>query len=55
MRTPGVISDDDWKHYIVNEDVLKNHGGDRVVNFYAHYRKATSDVTITKEVKGLLG
>ena len=51
----GVISDDDWKHYIVNEDVLKNHGGDRVVNFYAHYRKATSDVTITKEVKGLLG
>lgn len=51
----GVISDDDWKHYIVNEDVLKNHGDDRVVNFYAHYRKATSDVTITKEVKGLLG
>lgn len=51
----GVISDDDWNHYIVNEDVLKNHGGDRVVNFYAHYRKATSNVTITKEVKGLLG
>lgn len=51
----GVISDDDWKHYIVNEDVLKNHGGDRVVNFYAHYKKATSNVTITKEVKGLLG
>lgn len=51
----GVISDDDWNHYIVNEDVLKNHGGDRVVNFYAHYRKATSDVTITKEVTGLLG
>ena len=51
----GVISDDDWNHYIVNEDVLKNHGGDRVVNFYAHYKKATSNVTITKQVTGLLG
>lgn len=51
----GVISDDDWKHYIVNEDVLKNHGDDRVVNFYAHYKKATSNVTITKHVTGLLG
>ena len=51
----GVISDDDWKHYIVNEDVLKNHGDDRVVNFYAHYKPATSNVTITKEVTGLLG
>lgn len=50
-----VISDDDWKHYIVNEDVLKNHGDDRVVNFYAHYKPATSNVTITKEVTGLLG
>lgn len=30
-------------------------GNDRVVNFYAHYKKATSNVTITKEVKGLLG
>ena len=26
-----------------------------MVNFYAHYKKATSNVTITKEVKGLLG
>lgn len=51
----GVISDDDWKNYIVNEDVLKNHGDDRVVNFYAHYKPATSNVTITKEVTGLLG
>lgn len=51
----GVISDDDWKHYIVNEDVLKNHGDDRVVNFYAHYKPATSNVTITKKVTGLLG
>lgn len=51
----GVISDDDWKHYIVNEDVLKNHGDDRVVNFYAHYKPATSNVTITKQVTGLLG
>lgn len=51
----GVISDDDWKNYIVNEDVLKNHGDDRVVNFYAHYKKATSNVTITKQVTGLLG
>lgn len=29
--------------------------GDRVVNFYAHYKKATSNVTITKQVTGLLG
>ena len=35
--------------------MLTNGGNDRVVNFYAHYRKATSNVTITKEVKGLLG
>lgn len=38
--------------YKVGENELT---GDRVVNFYAHYRKATSNVTITKEVKGLLG
>ena len=50
-----VITDDEWQHYIVDETVLKNHGNDRVVNFYAHYRKATSDVTITKHVTGLLG
>lgn len=30
-------------------------GNDRVVNFYAHYKKATSNVTITKQVTGLLG
>lgn len=41
--------------YKVSEDKLTNYGGDRVVNFYAHYKKATSNVTITKEVKGLLG
>ena len=41
--------------YKVSEDELTNYGGDRVVNFYAHYKKATSDVTITKEVSGLLG
>lgn len=41
--------------YEVSEDELTNYGGDRVVNFYAHYKKATSNVTITKEVKGLLG
>lgn len=50
-----VISDAEWRNYIVNENVLTNGGGDRVVNFYAHYRKKTSNVTITKEVKGLLG
>lgn len=41
--------------YKVSEDELTNHGGDRVVNFYAHYKKATSNVTITKQVTGLLG
>ena len=41
--------------YKVSEDELTNYGGDRVVNFYAHYKKVTSNVTITKEVKGLLG
>lgn len=41
--------------YTVKKDVLDNNGKDRVVNFYAHYKKATSNVTITKEVKGLLG
>ena len=50
-----VISDAEWRNYIVNENVLTNGGGDRVVNFYAHYRKATSNVTITKKVTGLLG
>lgn len=41
--------------YTVKEYELTNNKGDRVVNFYAHYRKATSNITITKEVKGLLG
>ena len=41
--------------YKVSEDELTNYGGDRVVNFYAHYKKATSNVTITKQVTGLLG
>lgn len=41
--------------YKVSKDELTNYGGDRVVNFYAHYKKATSNVTITKQVTGLLG
>lgn len=41
--------------YKVSEDELTNYGGDRVVNFYAHYKKATSNVTITKQVTGPLG
>lgn len=41
--------------YKVSKDELTNYGGDRVVNFYAHYKKATSNVTITKHVTGLLG
>ena len=41
--------------YKVSEDELTNYGGDRVVNFYAHYKKATSNVTITKQVTCLLG
>lgn len=50
----GVISDSKWP-YAVQKEQLENHNKDRVVNFYAHYKKATSNVTITKEVKGLLG
>lgn len=41
--------------YKVSENELTNNGGDRVVNLYAHYKKATSNVTITKQVTGLLG
>lgn len=41
--------------YKVSENELTNNGGDRVVNFYAHYKKATSNVTITKHVTGLMG
>lgn len=40
-----------WPHNVKAEDL----NSERVVNFYAHYKKATSNVTITKEVKGLLG
>lgn len=52
LNTP--IQDNEWP-YTVSENELTNNKGDRVVNFYAHYKKATSDVTITKEVTGLLG
>lgn len=50
-ETKGTIS---WS-YNVSKSELDNYGGDRVVNFYAHYKKATSNVTITKQVTGLLG
>lgn len=48
------ILDTDWP-YTVQDYQLTNNGNDRVVNFYAHYKKATSNVTITKQVTGLLG
>lgn len=48
------IPESSWP-YKVSENELTNSGGDRVVNFYAHYKKATSNVTITKQVTGLLG
>ena len=48
------IQDGSWP-YTVQDYQLTNYGGDRVVNFYAHYKKATSNVTITKQVTGLLG
>lgn len=48
------IPESSWP-YKVSENELTNYGGDRVVNFYAHYKKVTSNVTITKEVTGLLG
>ena len=48
------IQDGSWP-YAVQDYQLTNNGGDRVVNFYAHYKKATSNVTITKQVTGLLG
>lgn len=50
----GIIPEKLWP-YEVKDWQLTNHGGDRVVNFYAHYKKATSNVTITKQVTGLLG
>lgn len=52
LKTP--IQDDNWP-YTVTQNMLTNNRGDRVVNFYAHYKKATSNVTITKTVTGLLG
>ena len=52
LKTP--IQDNEWP-YTVKQNELTNYGGDRVVNFYAHYKKATSNVTITKQVTGLLG
>lgn len=48
------IPDGNWP-YTVKQNELTNNGGDRVVNFYAHYKKVTSNVTITKQVTGLLG
>lgn len=50
-ETKGTIS---WS-YNVSKSELDNNRGDRVVNFYAHYKKVTSNVTITKQVTGLLG
>lgn len=50
-ETKGTIS---WS-YNVSKRELDNYGGDRVVNFYAHYKKATSNVTLTKHVTGLMG
>lgn len=41
--------------YTVTQNELTNNNNDRVVNFYAHYKKVTSNVTITKQVTGLLG
>lgn len=49
-ETKGTIS---WS-YNVSKSELDNNRGDRVVNFYAHYTKKTSNVTITKEVTCLL-
>lgn len=50
----GVIPETEWP-YAVEMWQLNNYNKDRVVNFYAHYEKATSNVTITKQVTGLLG
>ena len=52
--TANPIPDADWP-YTVQQWQLDNHNKDRVVNFYAHYKKVTSNVTITKQVTGLLG
>ncbi len=42
-----------WPHTVTKKEL--DNTNDRVVNLYAHYRKATSNVTITKKVTGLLG
>lgn len=42
-----------WPYTVTQQEL--NNTNDRVVNFYAHYKKATSNVTITKQVTGLLG
>lgn len=42
-----------WPYTVTQEEL--NNTDDRVVNFYAHYKKVTSNVTITKQVTGLLG
>lgn len=52
--TANPIPDTDWP-YTVQQWQLDNYNKDRVVNFYAHYKKVTSNVTITKQVTGLLG
>lgn len=52
--TANPIPDTDWP-YTVQQWQLDNYNKDRVVNFYAHYKKVTSNVTITKHVTGLLG
>lgn len=42
-----------WPHTVTKKEL--DNTNDRVVNFYAHYKKVTSNVTITKQVTGLLG
>ena len=54
QNADGTSSDENaltWPHNVKEEDL----NSERVVNFYAHYKKATSNVTITKKVTGLLG
>lgn len=54
QNADGTSSDENaltWPHNVKEEDL----NSERVVNFYAHYKPATSNVTITKEVTGLLG
>ena len=54
QNNTGTGSDENaltWPYNVKAEDL----NSERVVNFYAHYKKATSNVTITKKVTGLLG